>query len=141
MFLGLTGFTAINGSKVSSSVQFPGGAGKPVSQLPTALGRESSISGPSVEAVTPFGSASTPASAKPARPAPNFFSAEGRVTDWARLLVSSSNLLFILPFRFVVWFWFVVVVLCALPSNGQPARNPLASPTFQAQTKRNPPLS
>jgi len=69
------------------------------------------------------------AKAMPARPRPNFFNAPRRVTDWARLLVSSSNLLFILPFRFVVWFWFVVV-LCALPSNGQPARNPLASPTF-----------
>src|SRR5262245_35313296 len=30
------------------------------------------------------------------RPTPNFFSAARRVTDWAMLLVSSSNLLFIL---------------------------------------------
>jgi hypothetical protein len=35
------------------------------------------------------------ASAMPARPTPNFFSAARRVTDWARLFVSSSNLLFI----------------------------------------------
>jgi len=38
------------------------------------------------------------ASAMPARPTPNFFSAARRVTDWARLLASSSNLLFIFPF-------------------------------------------
>jgi len=36
------------------------------------------------------------ASAMPARPTPNFFSAARRVTAWARLLVSSSNGLFIL---------------------------------------------
>src|SRR5438552_489254 len=30
----------------------------------------------------------------PASPTPNFFSAARRVADWARLLVSSSNLLF-----------------------------------------------
>jgi len=35
------------------------------------------------------------ASAMPARPTPNFFSAARRVTDWAIALVSSSNLLFI----------------------------------------------
>src|SRR6185369_9391088 len=35
------------------------------------------------------------ASTMPARPTPNFFSAARRVPDWARLLVSSSNLLFI----------------------------------------------
>src|SRR5262245_63486542 len=35
------------------------------------------------------------ASATPARPRPNFFNAARRVTDWARLLVSSSNLLLI----------------------------------------------
>ena len=35
------------------------------------------------------------ASAMPARPAPNFFSAARRVTDWARHLVSSLNWLFI----------------------------------------------
>src|SRR5947208_14336591 len=34
------------------------------------------------------------ASAMPARPTPNFFSAARRVTDWAICLVSSSNLLF-----------------------------------------------
>src|SRR5438876_10475527 len=34
------------------------------------------------------------ASAMPASPTPNFFSAARRVADWARLLVSSSNLLF-----------------------------------------------
>jgi hypothetical protein len=36
------------------------------------------------------------ASAMPAMPTLNFFSAARRVTDWAMLLVSSSNLLFIL---------------------------------------------
>jgi hypothetical protein len=36
------------------------------------------------------------ASAMPARPTPNFFSAARRVTDWAMFLVSSSNWLFIL---------------------------------------------
>src|SRR2546428_11690306 len=47
-----------------------------------------------------FGSASAlfaspkQASAMPARPTPNCFSAARRVTDWARPLVSSSNLLF-----------------------------------------------
>jgi hypothetical protein len=35
------------------------------------------------------------ASAMPARPTPNFFSAPRRVTDWAMVLVSSSNWLFI----------------------------------------------
>src|SRR5438876_3904849 len=35
------------------------------------------------------------ASARPAKPTPNFFRAAWRVTDWATLLVSSSNLLFI----------------------------------------------
>src|SRR6266550_4908798 len=35
------------------------------------------------------------ASAMPPRPTPNFISAPRRVTDWARLLVSSSNWLFI----------------------------------------------
>src|SRR6516164_7275900 len=37
-----------------------------------------------------------PASAIPARPTPNFFSACRRVVDWANPLASSSNLLFIL---------------------------------------------
>jgi hypothetical protein len=36
------------------------------------------------------------ASAMPARPTPNFFSACRRVADWANPLASSSNLLFIL---------------------------------------------
>src|SRR5262249_2324435 len=40
------------------------------------------------------------ASAKPASPTPNFFNAARRLTDWARLLVSSSNWLFI-TFHFV----------------------------------------
>src|SRR6266700_2674973 len=35
------------------------------------------------------------ASAMPPRPTPNFFSAARRVTDWARLFVSPSNVLFI----------------------------------------------
>src|SRR5262245_65496357 len=42
------------------------------------------------------------ASAMPARPRLNFFNAARRVTDWARLLVSSSNLLFML-FPFAFW--------------------------------------
>src|SRR6267142_6835925 len=91
MFFGLTGFTARNGSKVSLSVQFAGGPGKPVSQVPTALGRESSISGPSVEAETPVGSASKPVSAIQAKPAPNFFSAARRVMGCARLFVSTPR--------------------------------------------------
>jgi hypothetical protein len=45
------------------------------------------------------------ASAMPARPRPNFFSAARRVTDWAICFVSSSNLLFMLSFCF--WFVFV----------------------------------
>jgi hypothetical protein len=36
----------------------------------------------------------THASAMPAKPTPNFFNAARRVTDWAKLFVSSSNLLF-----------------------------------------------
>src|SRR2546426_12401575 len=47
------------------------------------------------------------ASAIPATPTPNFFSAPRRVTDWARPLASSSNLSFItfLSFSFVgLWF-------------------------------------
>jgi len=43
------------------------------------------------------------ASAIPAMPTPNFFSAARRVTDWAISLVSSSNLLFMFfGFGFVV---------------------------------------
>jgi hypothetical protein len=42
------------------------------------------------------------ASAITASPRPNFFSAARRVTDWAKLLVISSNLLFILFLSF--WF-------------------------------------
>src|SRR5438552_13311585 len=45
------------------------------------------------------------ASAMPARPTPNCFSAARRVTDWAKLLVSSSNWLFI----FFLSFWLVVI--------------------------------
>lgn len=37
----------------------------------------------------------------PARPIPNLFSAARRVTDWARLFVSSSNLLFTFLLSFV----------------------------------------
>src|SRR6516225_1534576 len=46
------------------------------------------------------------ASAMPARPTPNFFSACRRVADWANPLANSSNLLFI----FLAFVWFV---LCA----------------------------
>src|SRR2546428_4472962 len=42
------------------------------------------------------------ASAKPARPMPNFLSAARRVTDWARPLASSSNLSFITFLSFFV---------------------------------------
>src|SRR5881296_2990201 len=42
----------------------------------------------------------TQASAMPAKPRPNFFSAPRRVTDWAMFLASSSNLSFILSFSF-----------------------------------------
>src|SRR6266566_3520031 len=44
------------------------------------------------------------ASAAPARLTPNFFSAPRRVTDWARLLVSSSDLLFIFFLSFDLLF-------------------------------------
>src|SRR5258705_386019 len=49
------------------------------------------------------------ASVRPAKPRPNDFSAARRVTDWARLFVSSSNLLLILflPFRCVCGFVFL----------------------------------
>src|SRR5437867_8802934 len=47
------------------------------------------------------------ASAIPARPAPNFFNACRRVTDWANPLASSSNLLF-MTFSFVFCFSCVV---------------------------------
>ena len=46
------------------------------------------------------------ASAMPARPTPNFFSACRRVADWANPLANSSNLLFI-------FFAFVLFVLWA----------------------------
>ena len=40
----------------------------------------------------------------PARPTPNFFTAARHVTDWAMLLVSSLNLMFILtPHGDVFW--------------------------------------
>src|SRR5207302_85000 len=42
------------------------------------------------------------ASAMPASPTPNFFSAARRVTDWAKLFVSSSNLLFIFSLVYFV---------------------------------------
>jgi hypothetical protein len=43
------------------------------------------------------------ANAMPASPTPNFFNAARRVTDCARLFVSSSNLLFILYLS--LWFF------------------------------------
>src|SRR3989454_8364066 len=49
------------------------------------------------------------ATALPARPTPNFFSAPRRVTDWARPLASSSNLSFIAFLSFLIWFWFAVI--------------------------------
>jgi hypothetical protein len=53
MFLGLSGLAATNGSKASSRVQeLPGKDTKWSSQVPTALGRDSSMRGPRVEAVT-----------------------------------------------------------------------------------------
>src|SRR5262249_5703796 len=59
------------------------------------------------------------ASAMPASPMPNFFSAARRVTDWARLFVSSSNLLFI----FFVRFW-AVFVACLFRSGDQAIQSP-----------------
>jgi hypothetical protein len=44
------------------------------------------------------------ASAMPASPTPNFFSACRRETDWARLLVSSSKWLFMFFLSFVSLF-------------------------------------
>src|SRR5205807_7833643 len=49
-----------------------------------------------------FGFHSRFGSTMPARPTPNFFSAARRVTDWARPLVSSSNLLFMFFLSFVL---------------------------------------
>src|SRR5438876_10056163 len=43
------------------------------------------------------------ASAMPARPTPNFFSAARRVTDWARLFASSSNWLFMIFLSLLVY--------------------------------------
>src|SRR5262249_8654684 len=69
MFLGLTGFTAINDSKASSSVkEVPGKVTKLSSQAPTALGRDSSISGPRVVA----GAANAHSTAVPAPRRPSF---------------------------------------------------------------------
>src|ERR1041385_4933824 len=63
----------------------------PLSQVPTALGRESSISGPSDEADAPDGSVIEQADVRQARPTPILISATRRVTDRARLLVSSPH--------------------------------------------------
>src|SRR5207237_9533807 len=83
--------------------EVPGKVTKRSSQLPTALGRDSSINGPRLAAVVTVGVTRIPASAIPARPTPNFFSAARRVTDWAMLFVSSSNLLFILLLSSLSW--------------------------------------
>src|SRR5438270_152741 len=98
--LGLRGFTVTYGSKVSLSV-IPGIL-NPSSQVPTGLGWESSISGPSVEANVAVGLAPRQARAMAARPALNLLSAARRVTDWARLFVSSSNWLFMLFLSFLL---------------------------------------
>src|ERR1043166_2913345 len=94
IFFGFTGFTTTQDSAASLMVPGPGPA-MPSSQVPTALGRDSSISGPSVAAGAFDTEPTRLASVTPARPTPNFLSAARRVTDWARLLVSSSNWLFI----------------------------------------------
>src|SRR5438105_4824082 len=60
------------------------------------------------------------ASATPARPMLNFFSACRRVTDWANPLASSSNLLF------MGFFSFLVFVCCACEST------PGAGPAYDA---------
>src|SRR5438445_795197 len=112
MFFELAGFTARNGSKVSPSVQFAGGPGNPVSQSPTAFGRDNSISGPSVELWALARNPIMPATAMPTAK-PNVFSAAGRVTDWVGLLVSSSNLLFIL------FLWFLLVVPLVFSFNNR----------------------
>src|SRR5438270_13471492 len=57
------------------------------------------------------------ASAMPARPTPNFFSAARRVTDWAILLVSSSKLV-IIKFHFL----FVFVIWVVAQNRGLQAR-------------------
>src|SRR5216117_3983942 len=54
------------------------------------------------------------ANAMPARPTPNFFSAARRVTDWARLLVSSSNWLFIL---FPSFLWLLIELVAHSSSH------------------------
>src|SRR5436190_23719998 len=61
------------------------------------------------------------ASAMPARLTPNFFSAPRRVTDWARLLVSSSNLLFMFFLSFGVLRW--LSRKCSLHLPKEDARN------------------
>src|SRR5216117_2767730 len=58
------------------------------------------------------------ASAMPARPTPNFFSAARRVTDWARFLVISSNWLFM----FFLSFWFCLFVVGMGYLRLEPAR-------------------
>src|SRR5262249_60162263 len=64
MFRGLTGLTTTTGSSASSNVQVPGKLTKALTQVPTALGRESSIRGPSVAAGDTVGSARSPARAR-----------------------------------------------------------------------------
>jgi len=64
------------------------------------------------------------ASAIPARPTPNFFSAARRVTDWARFLVSSSNFWFIT----ILTFW----VGCFLSDFWFSRENLIGDPGFQA---------
>src|SRR5213082_574761 len=71
-----------------------------------------------------FGFHSRFGSTMPARPTPNFFSAPRRVTDWARLLVSSSNGLFILFYSL----WLLVLLFFrGRESRGRPGSPP--SPT------------
>src|SRR5947209_17043013 len=104
---GFTGFTAMAGSVASLRVKVPGNR-NPSSQLPTGLGCESSTSGPSWEfCAAAVNAQPKQASAMPARPTPNFFSAARRVTDWARLLVTSSNLSFLLFLSFGLFLFLI----------------------------------
>src|SRR5205085_5750356 len=120
-FFGLSGFTATIGSAASWMVQVPPGR-KPSSQPASGLGKESSSGGPSAAASVIVGNVSNPASARPAKSAPNLFSAAPRETDWTTPLVSSSNLLF-MTFLLVCFLGFVSGSNdCAVKPPGHPAR-------------------
>src|SRR5215471_1322865 len=93
MLLGWVGFTATYGSAASSTVIVPGKR-KPSSQVPAALGREISISGPS-ETWAPPGMATSPVSTIPESRAHDRLNVWCRVTDRLDCLANSSSLRFI----------------------------------------------